>query len=100
MWGHEIEAARGSLNSTVLVRHPDTKKLHVNFDRKISELLRDIQVMKGMGIEVSTKALNIYTQKATILEKYNAVNVSHDILLQYCVCMLYVHVERITIYQC
>ncbi len=76
MWGHEIEAARASLNSTVLVRNPDTKNLHVNFDRKITELLRDIQVMKGLGIEVSSKAIGVYSQKASILEKYNAVNVS------------------------
>ncbi len=74
-WGREIEAGQASLNSTVLVRHPETKSLHVNFDRKVTELLRDIQVMRGLGIEVPTQALTVYSQKAVIMERYNCVNV-------------------------
>ena len=74
-WGREIEAGQASLNSTVLVRHPETKCLHVNFDRKVMELLRDIQVMRGLGIEVPSHALTVYSQKAVIMERYNNINV-------------------------
>lgn len=44
IWTKQIDAARASLNSTVLVRHPDTRELFVNFDKKVLELLRDTQV--------------------------------------------------------
>ena len=76
VWSREIDNARASLNSTVLVRDPSTKELHVNFDQKVVEILRDIQVMKSMGIEVPALGLTVYDQKFAIMEKYNAVNVS------------------------
>ena len=76
IWTQQIDSAKGSLNSTVLVRHPDTAKLLVNFDKKIIELLRDIQVLKSMDIEVPTHGVLIYSQKHTLLEKYDAMMVS------------------------
>ena len=76
VWTKQIDAARASLNSTVLVRHPDTRELYVNFDKKVLELLRDIQVLQGMGIEMPTQGLLVYGQKNAILERYDAIRVS------------------------
>ena len=76
IWTKQIDAAHVSLNATVLVRHPDTKELYVNFDKKVLELLRDIQVMQGMGIEMPTQGLLVYEQKNAILERYDAIRVS------------------------
>ena len=78
LWTKQIEAARVSLNATVLVRHPETKELYVNFDQKVLELLRDIQVLQGMGIEMPMQSLLIYGQKNAILERFNAVTVSEQ----------------------
>ena len=75
IWTKQIEAARVSLNATVLVRHPETKELYVNFDKKVLELLRDIQALQGMGIEMPTQGLLVYAQKNTILERYDAIRV-------------------------
>ena len=85
IWTRQIDAARVSLNATVLVQHPETKELYVNFDQKVFELLRDIQVLRGMGIEIPTQALLIYGQKNEILERYDAIRVSNMIysFLQY-----------------
>ena len=75
IWTKQIDSARVSLNSTVLVRHPDTRELYVNFDKKVLELLRDIQVLQGMGIEMPNQGLLMYGQKNAILERYDAVRV-------------------------
>ena len=76
IWTKQIDAARVSLNATVLVRHPETKELYVNFDKKVFELLRDIQVLQGMGIEMPTQGLLVYAQKNAILERYDAIRVN------------------------
>ena len=78
IWTKQIDAARVSLNATVLVRHPDTRELYVNFDKKVLELLRDIQVLQGMGIEMPTQGLLVYGQKNAILERYDAIRVRNN----------------------
>ena len=76
IWTKQIDTARASLNSSVLVRHPETRELLVNFDSKVVELFRDIQVLEGMGIEVPTQGLMVYAQKYSVLERYNMIVVS------------------------
>ena len=76
LWTKQIDTVKESLNSTVLVRHPDTKDLVVNFDPKIRELLRDIQVLNGMGVEVPTKGVMVYAHKVSLMEKLDQIQVS------------------------
>ena len=78
IWSKQIDTARASLSSTVLVRHSETRELYVNFDMKVLELLRDVQVLQGMGIEMPTKGLLVYGQKNAILERYDAIRVSKN----------------------
>ena len=78
IWSKQIDTARASLSSSVLVRHPETRELYVNFDMKVLELLRDVQVLQGMGIEMPTKGLLVYGQKNAILERYDAIRVSKN----------------------
>ena len=75
IWNQQVEQAKAGLSSTVLVRHPDTRELHVNMDQTIPQLLRDIQVLIGMGVEVPTHGLVMFAQKHAIMDKYNAVQV-------------------------
>ena len=57
IWTKQIDSARVSLNSTVLVRHPETRELYVNFDHKLSEVAREVDVLRKMGdIEIPQQA--------------------------------------------
>ena len=76
IWTKEIDVAKASLNSTVLVKHPDTGELLVNLDPKIMELLRNTQVLNGMGVEVPAKALMVYTKKQALMKKLDKISVS------------------------
>lgn len=76
VWTKQIDTMKDSLNSTVLIRHPDTKELLVNFDPRIRELLRDIQVLNGMGVEVPTRGIMVYAHKVSLMEKLDQIQVS------------------------
>ena len=39
------------LEATLLVRHPETGKIYVNFDPMISELIRETECLMKMNIE-------------------------------------------------
>ena len=75
MWTRQITQVKSSLNTTVLVRNSNTGELLVNLDKKVMELLRDTQVLSGMGVEVSTDALLVYAQKHAILEHHDTLQV-------------------------
>lgn len=64
-----------SLNSTVLIRDPDTKNLHVNYDPQIHELMREIDVMRQMGIQVPVKAQQMREMKNELKIKFNDLKV-------------------------
>lgn len=42
-----------SLQSTVLVEHPKTKKLYVNFDIRISELCHEVRLLQTLHVRES-----------------------------------------------
>ena len=76
IWNRQIDSVHESLNSTVLVKHPDSGEFLVNFDPMIDELLRDVQVLNGMGVDVPTKGLLVYARKISLKEKNEQVKVS------------------------
>uniref|UniRef100_A0A671YVZ2 Dynein axonemal heavy chain 8 n=1 Tax=Sparus aurata TaxID=8175 RepID=A0A671YVZ2_SPAAU len=47
------------LNITLLVRHPATGKLFVNFDPKVTEVIREAKCLLKMGLEVPKQALRL-----------------------------------------
>ena len=50
--------------------------MHVNLDPKISELMREIDVMGGMGIEIPAKARSFRLKREELKEKQNSLKVS------------------------
>ena len=73
-WRHKMNAAKQSLSSSLLVFHE--MQLLVNFDPKITEFLREVQVLQGMGIEIPPEALLLYSKKSNILQNFEKLNVS------------------------
>lgn len=41
-----------ALKASVLVKHPDTDKLYINFDPTFIELIRETLIFKKMGIDL------------------------------------------------
>ena len=76
LWNKKIADVENSLNSTVLVKDPDTQVVYVNFDPQIHELVREIDVMGQMKIEVPQKALEMREKRNELKEKYENLKVS------------------------
>ena len=76
IWTRQIAQARSSLNATLLVRNPDTGELHVNLDQKITELLREMEVLAKMGLDLPPQARSIAGKEAEIKKKHDSVSVS------------------------
>ena len=90
IWNRQVDEARGLLNSTILVRNPESGKLLVNLDKKVMEVFRDIQVLQGMKVEVPRQGVALYTEKPVILERVNAVEVCTYV--QYIAHNLHMHI--------
>ncbi|XP_071768037.1 dynein axonemal heavy chain 8-like [Centroberyx gerrardi] len=65
-WMREVSQLEYALQSTVLVRHPETGKLLVNFDPKITEVIRETKCMLKMGLEVPKQALHLVKSESRI----------------------------------
>uniref|UniRef100_A0A8C4E9U5 AAA+ ATPase domain-containing protein n=1 Tax=Dicentrarchus labrax TaxID=13489 RepID=A0A8C4E9U5_DICLA len=58
-WMDEVSKLDYVLNITLLVRHPKTGKLVVNFDPKVTEVIREAKCLLKMSLEVPKQALHL-----------------------------------------
>ncbi|XP_033874388.2 dynein axonemal heavy chain 8-like [Acipenser ruthenus] len=65
-WIKEISQIQYALQATLLVRHPETGKMLVNFDPKIIELVRETKCMMTMGLEVPEQARRLVKTESTV----------------------------------
>ena len=82
-WVKSVDGARQGLSATLLVRHPETGALLVNFDRDVAQLLRETRCLLAMGIEVpeaarmvllqEDKFKRVHGQLAHIIKEYNRI---------------------------
>jgi len=70
-WCKSIEAAKSGLQATLIVRHPRTGKLFVNFDREILQLVRETKCLQRIGIEVPESAKMVLLQEDKFKSYYN-----------------------------
>lgn len=70
-----MEAISSGLKITLLVRHPDTGQLLVNFDPRVMELFREIQCFHSLGLEVPSLGKMLYSRRDIITENYHSVQV-------------------------
>ncbi|KAK0132521.1 Dynein heavy chain 8, axonemal [Merluccius polli] len=65
-WMRQDSQLEHALHTTLLVRHPKTGKLLVNFDPIIMENIREAKCMLKMGLEVPKHALRLVMSESTI----------------------------------
>ncbi|KAM8851323.1 dynein axonemal heavy chain 8-like isoform 4-T8 [Spinachia spinachia] len=65
-WMDEVSKLQYVLNITLLVRHPETAKLVVNFDPKVTEVIWDTKWLMKMGLEVPKQALRLVKLESEI----------------------------------
>jgi dynein heavy chain len=71
-----VEAAKSGLQSSLLVRHPETKELFVNFDPQILTLIRETECMARLGLDIPPAAKKLRAKQTYLKENYNSLNVS------------------------
>ncbi len=69
-WVKSVDTARAGLSATLLARNPETGGLVVNFDREVSQLLRETRCLQAMGVEVPESARMVLLQE----EKFKGVH--------------------------
>jgi dynein heavy chain len=70
-WVKSIENAKAGLQATLIVRHPDSGKLLVNFDKEIMQLMRETKYLQRMGVEVPESAKMVLLQETKFKLYYN-----------------------------
>ena len=63
-WVRGVETAKSGLQSTLIVRHPQSNKLHVNVDHQILELLRESKCLMRIGYEIPDSAKMVLMQES------------------------------------
>ena len=58
-WCKAVKSAKAGLNATIIVRHPETKALFVNFDPLLPKLMREVKCMRSLGQKVPKDALSV-----------------------------------------
>lgn len=83
-WSRDVESSsQAKLKYPLLVRHPQTRCLRVNFDPALEKLLREIKYLRLLNIDVPQSALQISAKEETfrkyrgelmyIVDPYNAM---------------------------
>jgi len=73
-WVRGIEAAKSGLQSTLLVRHPTTEKLYVNFDHQILELMKEAKCLRRLGHEIPESAKMVLMMEDKYKHHYNLLS--------------------------
>ena len=68
--------AKTGLAASLLVRHPETKELYVNFDPQILGLIRETECLARLGLEIPPVAMAIRSKQGYFKEIYNNITVS------------------------
>lgn len=73
-WMHSVDIAKSGLQATLIIRHPEDGKLHVNFDWEILQLIREIKCLERMGIEIPEAAKMVLLQEGKYKGYYNELS--------------------------
>ena len=73
-WVRGIEAAKSGLQSTLIVRHPTTEKLYVNFDHQILELMKEAKCLRRLGHEIPESAKMVLMMEDKYKHHFNLLS--------------------------
>jgi hypothetical protein len=73
-WRKSIEDSKAGLQATLIVRHPETGNLLVNFDKEIMQLMRETKYLQRMGVEVPESAKMVLLQEEKFKHYYNQLS--------------------------
>ena len=74
----QVEVAKSGLQASLLVRHPETKKLYVNFDPQILTLIRESECMVRLGLDIPFGAQTLLQKRQAIKRNYNRLQVVNE----------------------
>ena len=65
-WFRAVETAKSGLNASLLVRHPETNQLFVNFDPQILELIHEAKYLSKMNLGIPEAAVLLCKQEESL----------------------------------
>ncbi|KAL5009929.1 hypothetical protein ScPMuIL_012234 [Solemya velum] len=65
-WSRAVEAALSGLHASLLVRHPETSELYVNFDHQIIELIQEAKCLQALNLDIPTQTKELIIKEETI----------------------------------
>ncbi|XP_072911453.1 dynein axonemal heavy chain 8-like [Hemitrygon akajei] len=72
-WVKEILTMQYVLQTPLLVSDPESGKMSINFDHRITEVLREAKCMLKMGLEVPEIAKSLLKNENTLIANYNSL---------------------------
>ncbi|KAJ1495027.1 dynein heavy chain, N-terminal region 1-domain-containing protein [Baffinella frigidus] len=73
-WARSIEAARSGLQATLIIRHPTTGRLFVNFDREILQLIRETKLLQRSNVDIPDNARMVLVQEDKFKSYFNQLS--------------------------
>jgi dynein heavy chain, axonemal len=70
-WCSSIEQAKAGLQATLIIRHPTTQKLYVNFDQELFQLIREAKCLAKLNVDIPESAKIVLLQEEKFKEYYN-----------------------------
>ena len=75
----QVEVAKSGLQASLLVRHPESKELYVNFDPQILTLIRETECMVRLSLEIPLSAQTLLHKKENLKNNYNQLQVTMEL---------------------
>ncbi|BFZ13509.1 hypothetical protein BsWGS_16546 [Bradybaena similaris] len=72
-WLRQMEAVKSSLQASLLVRHPETKELFVNFDFQIFTMIKEANHMFHLGLDIPPVAKSMRARECEYKNIYSAL---------------------------
>ncbi|KAJ1446978.1 dynein heavy chain and region D6 of dynein motor-domain-containing protein [Pelagophyceae sp. CCMP2097] len=72
-WCKSVDAAKAGLRATLVVRHPASKKLFVNFDAQVFQLMREAKCLARLGVAVPEAARAVLAQEEQFKAHHDAL---------------------------
>lgn len=87
-WFRAVDAAKSGLNASLLVKHPETGEIFVNFDPQIVELVQEAKCLQHLELEIPDSVRSLILKEEII----KANNISYvRLVLQESLFESYLH---------